>query len=133
MGTPKTEKVGRDAARRYLAKGREFALVAEQALADKRFNGAGLVAVHAGISLGDAVLAHSVGLRSVEKDHSAIITLLESNVAAFTATRRRQLVGLLRLKNTVEYDQHPISATEAAHAVENARRLAAWAVELVGL
>ena len=119
MGTPKTEKVGREAACRYLAKGREFSLVAELALADNHFNGAGLAAIHAGISLGDAVLAYAVGLRSIEKDHGAIVTLLEQHVAAFTGTRRRQLVGLLRLKNTVEYDQHPISVAEARNETES--------------
>jgi|SRR5450759_1664896 len=130
MGTPKTETVGRDAARRYLEKGREFADMAEQALSDRRFNGAGLAAVHAGISLGDAVLASVAGLRSTEKDHGAIVGLLEHNVAAFTVTRRRQLIGLLRLKNTVEYDQHPLNASEAAAFVENARRLVGWAVDV---
>lgn len=130
MGTPRTEKVGKDAARRYLAKGREFAEVADRALSDQHYNGAGLAAVHAGISLGDAVLGSVAGLRCTERDHGAILALLEQHVAAFTATRRRQLASLLRLKNTVEYDQHPLNAAEATAAVENARRLAAWAVEV---
>lgn len=61
----RTEALDRAAAGHYRDKGDEYLAVAEQALADCRWNGAGLAAIHAGISLADAVLANASGIRSV--------------------------------------------------------------------
>jgi HEPN domain-containing protein len=123
----RTETVGVAAARTYLVKADEFLEAAEVALVAKKWNAAGLGAVHSAISFADAVLAAVVGIRSRESDHGAVVALLDERVAAFGGASRRQLVGLLRSKNAVEYEHRLLSEAEAIQLVDSARRFARWA------
>jgi hypothetical protein len=124
-----TRSIDRNAARKYLAKAGEFLATAETALGDERWNAAGLNAIHAGISAADAVVVASAGVRSAAKDHGAIVDLLQSSVDRVPAASMRQLSGLLGMKNTVEYEQRLLKASEARTLVQQAGRFCAWATE----
>lgn len=97
----------------------------------KKWNAAGLAAVHSGIAAVDAAVIASAGVRSISADHRSVITLLELHVAEFSATQHRQLTGLLQMKNAVAYEQRLLTETEARQLVDHARRLAKWAEGVV--
>jgi hypothetical protein len=125
-------EVPRADARRALAKADELLAVAVSALAGGQWTGAGLSAIHAGISTADAALIASAGIRSVSKDHGAVVVLLDDHAPDFTARERRHLAGLLALKNEVAYEQRLLTQSEARSLVDHARRLVGWAERVVG-
>ena len=131
MKERRVERVGAGAAVTYLTKSEEFVGASEAAIAARRWNAAGLAAIHAGKSAADSVLAAVAGVRSRETDHAAVIALLDERVAAFKGANRRQLVGLLRSKNAVEYEDRLLTEVEAIQLVDQARRLYRWASLIV--
>lgn len=104
---------------------------AECELAAERWNSSGLNAVHAGICAADAALIATAGIRSSSQDHGAVLALLEANVPEFSAVQRRQLGGLLKVKNLVAYEQRLLTETEARQLVDHANRLTKWAASVV--
>lgn len=124
---PADRATSRDA----LTKAEEFLTEAETAASRARWNAAGLSAVHSGIAAADAALIASAGVRSTGQDHGAVIALLEDQVPEFSAAQRRQLGGLLKMKNTVAYEQRLLTETECRQLLEHAARLARWARETV--
>ncbi|MDO8950022.1 MAG: hypothetical protein Q8S43_04435 [Actinomycetota bacterium] len=113
-------------ARASFSKAREFVAAAHDDQNASRWNAAGLAAVHAGICAGDAITISVLGVRSTSPDHAAVIELL-GGVEAFGAPQRRQLVGLLSMKNAVAYEQRLLTKTEAKQLVDQAERFLAWA------
>jgi hypothetical protein len=96
-----------------------------------RWNAAGLEAIHAGIASADAGLIAMCGMRSISEDHGAVVRLLEAEVASFGAGQRRQMLGLLKMKNTVAYERRLLTEMEARQLVDHARRLVRWSREVV--
>jgi hypothetical protein len=125
-------RTARTEAGKPLAKAIEFAEAAQTALCDNRWNAAGLSAVHAGISAADAALIASAGIHSISQDHGAVVLLLDDQVPEFTATQRRQLGGLLKMKNRIAYEQRLLTEVEARQLVDHAKRLTRWARGVVG-
>ena len=123
--TPRADAAG------SMAKCLEFADASHSALADHRWDAAGLAAIHSGICAGDAALIASAGLRSASEDHGAVVALLDDQVPEFAAAQRRQLGGLLKMKNRVAYEQRLLTETEARQLADQARRLANWARRVV--
>lgn len=131
MSRDETRDVPRSQASQSLVKCIEFSESAQAALGGHRWNAAGLDAVHAGIAAADAALIATVGIRSVSKDHGAVVSLLESRVPEFGTTQRRQLTGLLKMKNQVAYDQRLLTEVEARQLVDNSTRLVRWATTIL--
>jgi hypothetical protein len=100
---------------------------AKDAVKQQRWSVAGSLSVQAGISAADAVLASWAGIRSRESDHDAAVGLLEQHVPTFGGTARRHLIGLLRRKNAVQYDDHIVTSVEAKQLVDHAERFLEWA------
>lgn len=121
----------RSDARAALAQCQEFTVTAQESLGAGKWNAAGLNAIHAGIAAADAALVASAGLRSASQDHGAVITLLDQQVPEFAATQRRQLGGLLKMKNQVAYEQRLLTEVETRQLVDQAARLARWAAGVV--
>ena len=119
--------VPRGEARLAKAKADEFAKTSASEVIAGRWSSAGLAAIHAGISAADAALISVAGVRGVAQDHHAIVTVLESRVPAFGTAQRRHLAGLLKMKNTVEYERRGLTETEARQLVDHARRFVDWA------
>lgn len=114
-------------ASKALEKAKEFTASAACDLAAARWNAAGLAAIHAGICAADAALIASQGVRAAGQDHGAAVTVLESRVPAFGASQRRQLAGLLKMKNKVEYESRGVTDVEARQLVDQAERFTRWA------
>lgn len=132
MSRDETRDVPRSHAAKALAKCLEFLDTAGASLQSKRWNAAGLNAIHAGIAAADAALIAATGTRSIARDHNVVIALLEAQpMTHFSASQRRQLVGLLKLKNQVAYDQRLLTEIEARQLVDHAARLAKWATLIV--
>lgn len=132
MSRPETREVPRAEAHNALRKAREFADSGKASLAASRWNAAGLDAIHAGIAAADAVLIGMAGLRSISRDHGAVMLLLERETSVFTTSQRRQLAGLLKMKNQVAYDQRLVMEVDARQMVDAATRLLAWATSTLG-
>ena len=118
-------------ARDSLKKAEEMNSAAASELATGHWNSAGLNAVHAGICAADAALIASARIRSSSRDHGAVSALLEERVQEFTATQRRQLGGLLKIKNVVAYEQRLLTEAEARQLTDQANRLTKWAAAVV--
>jgi hypothetical protein len=123
--------VQRSTARAFRAKSQEFMATAREALADGKADSAGLNAIHAGIAAADSALIASAGIRSTSQDHGVVIILLEQHVPEFSATQRRQMGGLLKMKNQVAYEQRLLTTIEARQLVDQASRLTRWATMVV--
>lgn len=121
----------RSDARAALSKCQEFTNTAQTALADAKWNAAGLNAIHAGIAAADAALIASAGLRSASQDHGSVVSLLERQVPEFAASQGRQLSGLLKMKNQVAYEQRLLTYIESRQLVDQAVRLTRWAEGVV--
>jgi len=123
--------VPRGEARTALTKGLEFSEAAQAELVAKRWNAAGLAAIHSAISAADAALIATAGLRSTSQDHGAVIPLLEAQIPEFKIPQRRQLGGLLKKKNQVAYERRLLSEVEAKQLVDQATRFTQWASGVV--
>jgi len=110
-----------------LKKAQQFMDAAKAEYLNERWDSAGLNAIHSGISAADAVVIHASGLRSASQDHSAVVSLLEKGVSGFRGSPRTQLIGLLKMKNVVAYEQRLITKSEAHRLVSAAERFLAWA------
>jgi len=122
-----TAKVPRGEARQALAKSLEFSEAAQSEVGAKRWDAAGLAAIHSAICAADAALIASAGMRSTSQDHGAVIPLLEAQIPEFKAQQRRQLGGLLKKKNQVAYERRPLSEVEAKQLVDQTTRFTQWA------
>jgi hypothetical protein len=63
--------------------------------------------------------------------HRVKLALLAERVPDFTASQRRQLGGLLKVKNLAAYEQRLLTETEARQLADHANRLTKWAVGVV--
>ena len=72
-----------------------------------------------------------MGMRSSSQDHGAVLALLELHVPEFTTMQRRQLGGLLKVKNQVAYEQRLLTEVEGRQLVDQASRLVRWAAMVV--
>jgi len=126
-----TRPAPRSDAHKSLAKCEQFLEAARSSIEVERWDAAGLAAVHSGIAAADAALIASAGLRSASQDHGAAITLLDACAPEFEAAQRRQLGGLLKMKNQVAYEQLPLTEAESRQLVDHAARLAYWARRVV--
>ena len=130
-GADDVRPANRGESRTYLVKAQEFLATADAAVLNKRWNSAGLAAIHAGIGAADAAIVASAGVRSASKDHGAAVGLLRRLVAESGAAQERQLNGLLSMQNTVEYEQRLATESEARALVEQAGRLVRWSADVV--
>jgi hypothetical protein len=129
----KTTTVNRSESAEYVQKAREFLAETEAAVAAGRTNAALLCAIHAAISGADALTVALSGLRSTDPNHMAVGDLLRSagRGSEEFETRARQLVGILQLKNLIEYEARTARPSEAEDALKRARRFVEWALDNV--
>lgn len=134
MARGKTAQVRRSGSRLYLEKAAEFLEEARSGLEANRYDAALLNAIHAAINAADAATVALAGVRSSDPDHQRAADLLEEALAGDAKSRERvrQLRSLVSRKNAVEYETRKASAKDARDGVERARRLVAWAQDVVG-
>jgi hypothetical protein len=72
------------------------------------------------------------GVVSTGASHTAVIHVLQSCVpSGLPASAERQLLGLLRLKNDIEYTERVISDANARVLVDQASRFVEWSRSIV--
>jgi len=131
----KTRSVSEQQVRAYLEKAGEFLRRSLGSLAEKDFNAAGLLAVHAAISANDAVTGQYGQKRSAGEEHQKAADLLREVTPTGTrewhlqANRLNRIIGK---KNLVAYEGRLISSKEATWLVEQAERFVNWARAVVG-
>jgi HEPN domain-containing protein len=126
QSTPRTEVAPRGEHAAYLRKATEFAASARGALADKRFQSAGLEAVHAVISACDALTIARLQLRSRGEDHRDVLHLLDRIRTEGIADLKRQVAQVLSVKNLVEYAGSELSVRRTEQLVVQAERVVSW-------
>jgi HEPN domain-containing protein len=122
----KTRDVDKSEYRNFLAKADDFASMLDLALAEGKWNSAGLQAVHAVISASDAVIVYYGGVRSVELDHREVVGLLHDIIGGAAATAGRHVSRVIAKKNLVEYEGRSITQAEAREMAEHAKRFLEW-------
>ena len=122
----KTRAVDKSEYRDFLAKADDFASMLDLALAQGKWNSAGLQAVHSVISASDAVIVYYGGVRSIELDHREVVGLLHDIIGEAAATAGRHVSRVIAKKNLVEYEGRSITQAEAGKMVEHAKRFLEW-------
>jgi len=119
-------------AHRLLAKAEEFSQAARADFAQDRFSACALAAIHAGISAADAVTAFTRSVVSAAPDHLEVVQLLRHSLRdGLPSKNERQLVGLLKVKNEVEYTGQIVTASQAKIMVDQATRFVAWSRSVI--
>lgn len=126
----RTRPVSAAQARAYASKAGEFLAAAEHELDAKRHIAATSLAIHAAINAADAVTGLRTGQRAAGQNHDDVLTLLR-DAGPDGAEVHTQLVRLLPLKTTAEYDPDEIPGPTATKAVERARRCVKTAERLI--
>jgi hypothetical protein len=108
-------------ARAYLSKVSAWLQAAEESLQAGRWDVAAGSAVTAGINASDSLSGALLGQRA-GGEHAEAVDLL-SGAGDEGRQAARQLSQLIRYKTPAQYDPAPIPASDAAKAVELARRL----------
>lgn len=126
-----TRPVPKSEARSALQKAEEFLAAASVSREAGRWNAAGLDAIHAGIAAADAALIATMGVRSISKDHGEVLEMLSESNKSFAAAQRRQLGGLLKMKNAVAYEQRLLTEVDARKLVDHANRFVGWSERVV--
>ena len=115
-----------------LAKAGEFAASARDEFEVGRHNASALAAIHAGISAADAVTVHTGGVVSTGPSHATVIHVLEQCLPGGPpAAAERQLLGILRMKNDIEYTERAIERSQARVLVDQAERFVRWSRSLI--
>ena len=127
---PRTRAVSRTQVRGYVAKAQEYLEAAEASLADGRHVAATSLAVHAGISAGDAICGARTGRRSADRDHARAVALL-GEAGPDGKAAARQLGRLLPLKTRAEYEPDHVPKTIATKAVRAATEIVSIAQRAV--
>lgn len=129
----RTRSVRKELYGNYLDKARESLEAAKESLSARRWNAATINAVHCGISATDAITVFMIGVRHAGERHEDAITLLQnlSLPNETLSTKGRQLVRLLSIKNTAEYEERLIREKEATEAVRDAERYLMWVETLL--
>jgi HEPN domain-containing protein len=126
----RTRRVTPAQVRSYLGKAEEFLAAARQSLEAGYTLAAASLAVHAGISAGDAICGARTGQRAAGADHSQAILLL-GNAGREGKDAARLLTRLMPLKNRAEYEPQDVPKATATRAVEQAERIVQIARQVV--
>jgi len=129
----KTIFVSTKDSQKYLAKALEFIAEANRCHTEKKWNCAGLLAIHAAISAADSLLGFVAGRRSKSSDHGDVAELVRQQLKhlAESGKQANRLARIVGKKNLVQYEARKITPKEASYLVEQAERFVNWAREIV--
>lgn len=126
----RTRRVASAQARQFLGKAEEFLTAARESLEAGHTLASTSLAVHAGISAGDAISGARTGQRAAGQDHAQAATLL-NGAGSEGKDAARILTRLLPLKNRAEYEPDDVPKATARRAVEQAERIVRIARQVV--
>ena len=122
----KTRNVDKHKYHNYLTKAEEFFDIMHESFAKKKFNATVLNAVHCAISSVDALTVFYKGVRHAGERHEEVIALLNSLGLTDIQNKNRQLMDLLHIKNSAEYEEKLMTEKNALDSIKNAERLFRW-------
>ncbi len=127
----RTRAVSKEKYRTYVKRSNDFQLTAEAAMDREFWDVAVSNAVHAGISMADALAVYYLGLRSAARDHDESIRLLYRLSIDRKELERnaKHLSDLLDVKSLAEYEERQLKATDAEVATKKSKRFRDWAME----
>ena len=117
-----TRRVTPAQVRSYLGKAEEFLVAARQSLDVGYTLAATSLAVHSGISAGDAICGAWTGQRAAGSDHGQAVALL-ARAGREGKDAARLLTRLMPLKNRVEYEPLDVPKAAATRVVDQAERI----------
>ena len=119
--------------RNYLKKASEFYELMLKSQEMKKWNAAGLNAVHCAISAADALLVFYSGVRSSGADHKAVISLLINSVRLpEIGAKSETLRKILAKKNIIEYEDRDFQQKESLEIIKLTDRFYKWTVSKLG-
>jgi len=113
----------------FVRKSEQFLRSAELAAERGDWDAAVSSAVHAAISIADALTVFYLGERSASQDHRYVLRLLETIRSEPTELlkNKRHLSSLLATKDAAEYGERLLNEADAVAALEHCMRFCRWA------
>jgi len=126
----RTRKVAPAKARIHWEKATRFCVAAQAAAQQEAWDAAVSSAIHAAISMVDAICVRHLGERVSSDNHDDAVTLLFS-IERIPREEREQIAkhyrGLIALKHWAEYDDRLCTRAESSRALQAAARMSAKA------
>ena len=110
----------------FLSKADEFFDIMNESFAKRKFNATVLNAIHCAISSADALTVFYKGIRHAGERHEDVIALLNSLELPDIQSKNRQLLDLLRIKNSAEYEEKLMTEANALDSIKNTERFFKW-------
>ena len=113
----------------YVKKSNEFARTAEASLVAGDFDAAVSSAIHAALTMADALSVFYLSQRSAERDHDLADELLARLPLERSERNQnlRHLEALLQVKSAAEYEERLMTESAARTAVQHETRFRRWA------
>ncbi len=122
----KTRNVDKHKHKNYLTKADEFFEAMNNSFAKRNFNATVLNSVHCAMTSADALTVFYKGVRHAGERHEDVISLLNTLGLPDMQNKNRQLLDLLRIKNSAEYEEKLMTETNASDSIKNAERFNKW-------
>ena len=127
----KTRNVDKHKYKNYLAKADEFFESMNDNFVKKRFNATVLNAIHCAISSTDALTVFYTGVRQAGDKHEDVVVLLNTLDLLEIKNKNKQLLNLLSLKNSAEYEEKLMTESNASDSIKNTERFYNWVKSLL--
>ncbi len=125
----KTEQVEKRSYKDFLSKATDFYRGIEVTQNEKLWSVMGLSSVHATISVGDALTAHYLGVRSTAQDHRSTKELLEKIQIDGMGQYANVYERIIAKKNAIAYERRNFTEKEALETAKQAQRFYDWAIK----
>ena len=127
----KTRSVDKHKYKNYLVKADEFFGMMNESFAKRKFNPTVLNAIHCAISSADALTVFYKGIRHAGERHEDVVALLNTLGLPDIQSKNRQLLDLLRIKNSAEYEEKLMTEANALDSIKNAERFFKWVRDML--
>ena len=122
----KTRNVDKHKYKNYLTKADEFFESMNDSFAKRNFNSTVLNAIHCAMSSADALTVFYKGVRHAGERHEDVVALLNTLGLSEMQNKNKQLLALLHIKNSAEYEEKLMTETNALDSIKNAERFFKW-------
>ncbi len=122
----KTRNVDKHKYKNYLIKADEFFDSMNENFSKRKFNATVLNAIHCAISSADALTVFYKGVRHAGDRHEDVVVLLNTLELSEIKNKNKQLLGLLNIKNSAEYEEKLMIETDALNSIKNTERFYRW-------
>ena len=122
----KTRNVDTHKYKNYLTKADEFFDSMNDSFAKRNFNSTVLNAIHCAMSSADALTVFYKGVRHAGERHEDVVALLNTLGLSEMQNKNKQLLALLHIKNSAEYEEKLMTEANALESIKNAERFFKW-------